>query len=155
MNRLVQCIAAIALLVATSATRAETHRVDDSRSQVLGTSLRLKPIGPLAHGNRMNIVTGTIDVIVRLDVSRWKARKGRIYMTLPDQSAGSVTATWTTRGQLLPGAVRNGGRTLVYAGLVGSDMLEDTLRLTLQGDERHMPFDKQLAFGFEIDLDSP
>jgi hypothetical protein len=66
-----------------------------------------------------------------------------------------VTATWTTRGQLMSGVVRTGGRTLVYSGLVRNGLLEDTLRLNLQGDERRLPRDAQLAFAFEIDLDSP
>jgi len=145
----------LALLCATTASLAESHRVDDSRSQVLGTTLKLRPVAHLAHGNRMNVVSGNVNVAVRLDVSPWKGRQGRIYMTLPEQSDGSVAATWTTRGQLLPGSVRTGGRSLVYAGLIREGLLEDTLQLNVQGDERRLPRDAQLAFAFEIDLGTP
>ena len=146
---------ALALWWVALSAQAETHRVDDSRSQVLGTTLKLRPVSHLAHGSRMNLVSGEINVIVRLDLSPWSGRQGRIYMTLPEQSDGPVTATWTTRGQLMPGVVRTGGRTLVYAGLVRNGLLEDTLRLNLQADERRLPRNAQLTFAFEIDLDSP
>ena len=132
---------------------AETHRVDDRQSQVLGRALRLKPIAPYARGMQANVVAGDVTVLVRLDVAAWKGRRGRIYMTLPEQSGGTVTATWTTRGHLMPGVVRTGGRTLVYSGLLRNGLLEDTLRLNLQADERRLPRDAQLAFAFEIDLD--
>lgn len=121
----------------------------------MGTTLKLRPVGHLAHGNRMSVVAGDISVVARLDLSPWKGRQGRIYMTLPEQSDGPVTVTWTTRGQLMPGVVRTGGRTLVYSGLLRGGLLEDTLRLNVQGDERRLPQDAQLAFAFEIDLDSP
>ena len=149
------CFAGLALLSAAATTWAESHRVDDSRSQVLGTTLKLRPVAHLAHGNRLNRVSGDINVAVRLDVSPWKGRQGRIYLTVPEQAGGTFTATWTTRGQMMPGIVRTGGRTLVYAGLIRNDLLEDTLRLNVQGDERRLPRDTQLAFAFEIDLDSP
>ena len=154
MKALRLLLAGLALISAATAS-AETHRVDDSRSQVLGTTLKLRPVAHLAHDSRMNVVSGDIDVAVRLDVSPWKGRQGRIYMMLPKQSDGSLAATWTSRGQLMPGVVRTGGRTLVYAGLIREGMLEDTLRLNVRGDERRLPRDAQLAFAFEIDLDTP
>jgi hypothetical protein len=135
--------------------RAETRHVDDSQSQVLGPTLRLKPLAPYSAGAQANVVTGNVTVAVRLDVAAWKGRKGRIYMTLPEQSAGAVTASWATRGRLMPGVVSNGGRTPVYAGLIQGDTIEDTLRLTIQADDRKLPRSSQLAFAFEIDLGTP
>jgi len=155
MKSLRLLLAGVALFCAATGSWAESHRVDDSSSQVLGTTLKLRPVAHLAHDNRMNVVSGDINVAVRLDVSPWKGRQGRIYMTLPKQSDGTLAATWTTRGQLLPGVVRTGGRTLVYAGLIREGLLEDTLQLNVQGDERRLPRDAQLAFAFEIDLGTP
>jgi len=60
-----------------------------------------------------------------------------------------------TQGRLLPGAVRSGERTLVHAGLIDADTLEDTLRLSIQADGRDLARGEQLAFSFEIDLDAP
>jgi len=133
----------------------ETRHVDDSQSQVLGQTLRLKPIAPYSRGAQANVVAGNVTVVVRLDVAAWKGRQGRIYMTLPEQSGEAITATWTTRGRLMPGALRSGERTPVYAGLIQADALEDTLRLTIQADERRLPQNAQLAFAFEIDLGTP
>src|SRR3546814_15322827 len=76
-------------------------------------------------------------------------------MLLPEQPAGAITATWTTRGRLLPGVLRAGERALVYAGpIAGGGLLEDTLRLRIDADGRRLPRSQQLAFSFEIDLDS-
>jgi hypothetical protein len=76
-------------------------------------------------------------------------------MTLPQQATGQVVATWTTQGRLLPGTLRSGERTLVYAGPIDADTLEDTLGLSIQADGSDLSHGRQLAFSFEIDLDAP
>lgn len=154
MKRSLSSFLALLLAVVMPAT-AQTFRVDDSASQVLGGSLRLKPDAMPARGAPMYMVSGEIAVLVRLDVSPWQGRQGRIYMRMPEQRGGVVTATWSTRGRLLPGNLRAGERTVVYAGLIGNAMLEDTLRLRIDADGRTFPSSEQLAFSFEIDLDSP
>lgn len=151
-HRLLAAMLAVAI---AGPAMAETLRVDDSASQVLGGTLRLKPDAPFARGSQANLVSGEIPVLVRLDVSAWKGRQGRIYMLLPQRAGGMIGATWSTRGRLLPGTVRSGERTLVYAGLIQGDLLEDTLRLRIQADERTLARDERLAFAFEIDLGTP
>ena len=154
MRRSLAIILVLLLATATPAI-AQTYPVDDSASQVLGSALRLKPDAMPARGAPMYMVSGEIAVRVRLDVSPWQGRQGRIYMRLPEQSGGAINATWSTRGRLLPGTLRVGERTLVYAGLIGNAMLEDTLRLRIDADGRTLPPSEQHAFSFEIDLDSP
>ena len=144
---------ACTLLAAT--VSAQTYRVDDSASQVLGGPLRLKPITPMPRGELATAAFGQTSVLVRLDVAPWKGRRGRIYMSLPQQADGQVVATWGTQGRLLPGSLRSGERTLVYAGPIDAGMLEDTLRLRIQADSRGLARNGQLAFSFEIDLDAP
>ena len=144
---------ACALLAAT--VSAQTYRVDDSASQVLGGPLRLKPITPMPHGELATAVFGETRVLVRLDTAPWKGRRGRIYMTLPQDAHSQVVATWNTQGRLLPGTLRSGERTLVYAGPIDADTLEDTLRLSIQADGRELARGERLAFSFEIDLDTP
>jgi len=151
-------LAAACLAPVLPAVALQTFPVDDSASQVLGSTLRLKPATMPPRGTPgtpMYMVSGEIAVQVRLDVSPWQGRSGRIYMLLPEQPAGAVTATWTTRGRLLPGVLRAGERTLVYAGPLPARLLEDTLRLRIDADGRGLPPSEQLAFSFEIDLDSP
>lgn len=144
---------ACTLLAATAS--AQTYRIDDSASQVLGGPLRLKSITPMPRGELATALFGETSVLVRLDVAAWKGRRGRIYMSLPQQADGRVVATWRTQGRLLPGALRSGERTLVYAGPIDADMLEDTLRLRIQADGNGLARGQQLAFSFEIDLDAP
>src|SRR3546814_19056477 len=115
-----------------------------------------EPGGVPAGGAGVNMVSGEIAVRVRLDVSPWRGGSGRSDMLLPEQPAGAITATWTTRGRLLPGVLRAGERALVYAGpIAGGGLLEDTLRLRIDADGRQLPRSPPLAFSFEIDLDSP
>ena len=129
-----------------------THRVDDSASQVLGSTLRLKPDVLPSRDSPMYMVSATIAVLARLDVSPWQGRQGRIYMVLPEQPSGALTASWSTRGRLLPGVpARAANARLVYAGPIGNGMLEDTLRLRIEADGRRLPPSEQLDFSFEID----
>ena len=148
-------LAGLLALAPLAMAGAQTHRVDDSASQVLGGTLRLKPVALFAHDGRANQLAGVTGVLVRLDVSPWKGRQARIFMTLPQQPETAITASWTTRGRLMPGVLHSGERALVYAGPIMDDTLEDTLRLEIQADGRQLGRDPQVAFAFEIDLDMP
>lgn len=146
---------AIAIAACAASAIAQTYRVDDSASQVLGGTLRLKPQPPAGRGQLDSNVAGEIAVAVRLDVSPWKGRQGRIYLTVPTRPGAAITTRWTTQGRLLPGVLRSGERALVYAGPIQTDTIEDTLRLEIQADGRKLRRDEQLAFAFEIDLGTP
>lgn len=153
MKAWISALAALLALTAAIPAPAQTYRVDDSASQVLGSTLRLKPAALPSRGAPMYMVAGEIEVLVRLDVSPWQGRRGRIYMLLPQQPGRPVTATWTTRGRLLPGALRSGERALVYNGLIPAGRMEDTQRLRIEADGRQLRPSEQLEFTFEIDLD--
>ena len=142
-------------LTSLSVSAQASYRIDDSGSQVLGGPLRLKPITPMPRGELATAVFGQTRVLVRLDTAPWKGRRGRIYMTLPQNADSQVVATWGTQGRLLPGTLRSGERTLVYAGPIDAGTLEDTLRLSIQADGRELARGERLAFSFEIDLDAP
>lgn len=149
-------VALLLALFAFPAVAVETYKVDDSGSQVQGSSnLRMKWDDSVPRAGARSTVSGETTVLVRLNLSQWRGRQGRIYMALPALSSGPVTATWTTRGTLLPGALRAGERALVYAGPVQAVMLEDTLRLLIQTDGQRLARTEQLDFSFEIDVESP
>ncbi len=153
MRKSLASVLAALLWLATSTAFAQSYRVDDSASQVLGSTLRLKPATAPARGAPVYQVSGEIEVLVRLDVTPWLGRRGRIYMRLPERSGRSVTASWTTRGRLLPGTVRSGERALVYNGPINVRTIEDTQRLRIEADGRYLRPSEQLEFTFEIDLD--
>lgn len=134
---------------------AQAERVDDSGSQVLGSTLKLRWDEVAPRPGASATLSGTITVYVRLDVSPWRGRKARIYHVLPSQAGTSVTAAWTTRGVLLPGKMRDGERVLVYAGPIDADRIEDTFRLVIQADGNRLSRQEQLDFSFEIELDTP
>ncbi len=135
---------------------AETWKVDDSGSQVQGSNtVRMQWDDRVPRAGAPSTVSGQAIVLVRLNLSPWRGRQARIYMALPTPPSGPLTATWTTRGILLPGTLRSGERTLVHAGPIQAEVLEDTMRLLIQTDGQRLAHTGQLDFSFEIDVESP
>jgi hypothetical protein len=93
---------------------------------------------------------GKVTVLVRLDTAPLRGRRGRLFHVLSKQPS-PVQAEWTTRGVLLPGSVADGERTLVYAGLIDQDLIEDTLQLTIIADGKLLSRPEQLEFSFEFE----
>ncbi|PRH83703.1 hypothetical protein C6N40_00735 [Arenimonas caeni] len=141
----------VALLTAAKGAGAQAIRVDDSQSQVLGSTLRLKWDQAAPRDGRAGTLSGSITVLVRLDVRAWRGRNARIYQTLPAQAGADVLAHWTSQGVLLPGQMRSGERALVYAGPITSDFLQDTFRLTIRANGDTLERAERLDFGFEIE----
>lgn len=141
------------LVFLPSPAKAQALPVDDSASQVLGSTLRLRWDEPMPIAGRAPTLSGTVTVLVRLDVRPWRGRIARIYQVLPKQPANDVLATWTTQGPMLPGTLRDGERTLVYTGPIEMDELQDTFRLTIQANGDRMERTEQLKFSFEIELE--
>ena len=96
---------------------------------------------------------GTLQLRVRLNVTPWLRRIGRIYLVLPAQQPGAMTAAWTTQGRLLPGQLAAGYRTLVYAGPITTPFIEDVVQLTITVDGRRMLQTYPVNFRFEMDED--
>ena len=134
---------------------AETRRVVDSASQVLASNIRMKWDSIAPQRGAPPTVSGDVGVLVRLATAPWAGRQGRIYLALPAQAGGDITATWTTQGRLMPGMLRSGERTLVFVGLLPGGLLEDTLRLTVRADGGQLTRAEQLNFSFEVDVESP
>ena len=143
----------IAILGIAFAAEATTFAVDDSTSYVhdANTAMKWKSVAPSRRAG--NQVEGSTRVTVRLNLSPWLNKTGRIYMALPEQAIGTVKATWTTQGRLQPGQVLSGSRTLVYAGAMKSPLIEDTIALTLEADGQRLLSAQSLKFYFEIDVD--
>jgi hypothetical protein len=132
---------------------AKTTAVDDSGTLPYNAALamRWQQLDPRGHLN--NQMIGTLALRVRLNVSPWLRHTGRIYLVLPAQQPGAMTAAWTTQGRLLPGQVTSGSRTLVYAGPITGPFLEDLVQLTVTVDGRRMLQSYQVNFRFEMDED--
>lgn len=148
---MIRSILLLALLVLAPTCFAGTYPVDDSASTVLSPSINMKWDDGTPMAGQRATVSGQLGVIVRLNVSQWVGQSGRIYMKLPPQAIGAVHTTWTTRGRLLPGVLRDGERTLVYAGAITDTLIEDTILLTIQADGDRLFKTEQLHFSFEID----
>ena len=146
-------IAALALAAhaAAFAAGAATMPIDDTGTVTVQPTMNLHWQDLSPRQRRGDLMEGTIQLRVRLNVKPWLGRSGRIYMVLPAQLPSDITATWTTTGRLLPGRVQSGSRTLVYSGAIRTPVLEDTLMLSLAVDGKQMRQTYNLLFRFEID----
>jgi hypothetical protein len=143
----------LAFSLAATLACAATFRVDDSLTlpNETSTPMKWRSLAP----NRVvgHAIEGSSVLTIRLNVAPWLNRNGKIYMGLPEQPIGQVNAEWTTQGKLLPGELVSGNRTLVYAGPIRANMIEDTIVLRLQADGRRLAAPQRLQFFFEIDVD--
>jgi len=112
--------------------------------------MRWKSAAPSRSGAD-NLMIGTTTIRVRINVTPWLRRSGRIYLDLPAQPPGPITASWITQGRFLPGQVRSGNRTLVYAGPIATPFMEDVLKFqfSVDGTLIRRPF--PVTFHFEMD----
>ncbi|MGH8209718.1 MAG: hypothetical protein ACREU6_08990 [Steroidobacteraceae bacterium] len=113
-------------------------------------SMRWEAAVPRRSGDN-NMLVGTTRVRVRLNVMPWLRHAGRIYLVLPAQPPGPITARWDSQGRLLPGQLHSGSRTLVYAGPITTAFIEDVLSLqfSIDGTLVRRPF--PVSFRFEMD----
>lgn len=140
-------------LVVAIPADAKTTVIDDSGTLPYDAPLllhwqQLSPRRPV--NNRM---TGTLTLRVKLNVTPWLRRPGRIYLVLPAQQPGAMSASWSTQGRLLAGRVSSGTRSLVYSGLLTTPFIEDVLQLTLEVDGTQMRQLYRVNFRFEMDED--
>lgn len=141
-------------LAGLPAAEAATYVVDDSSTLPFETQIPGRWRNTLGPNRQMsNEIEGSATVNVRLDLAPWQSRNGRIYLALPQQPIGVVDVEWATQGRLLPGQLRSGERTLVYAGPIRTSYLEDTLVVRVVADGRRVVSTQRLQFHFEIDVD--
>ena len=148
--RAVLCLSGLILLASLPAA-AKTTVIDDSGTLPYAPTLALhwQQLSPRPPLN--NLLTGTLSIRVKLNVAAWLRHSGRIYLRLPAQQPGAMTASWTTQGRLLPGEITTGGRMLVYAGPITTPFIEDVLQLTVNVDAARMQQLYRVNFIFEMD----
>jgi hypothetical protein len=131
---------------------ASTFRVDDSGTVLSPPAppMRWRQLVPGRAGD--HTIEGQLSVMLRLNLSPWLHRPARLYLLLAPTESAHLVATWRTQGRLLPGAVRGGGRTLVFDGLVREALLQETLLLSLSADGRAIDRALSLQFSVEIEV---
>jgi hypothetical protein len=150
--RALLCLSGLILLASLPA-EAKTTVINDSGTLPYAPTLALhwQQLSPRPPLN--NLLTGTLTLRVKLNVAAWLRRSGRIYLRLPAQQPGAMTASWTTQGRLLPGEITTGNRMLVYAGQITTPFIEDVLQLTLNVDAARIQQFYRVNFIFEMDED--
>ncbi len=134
--------------------RAKTTAIDDSGTQALepSVSMRWKSASPTRTGSNTMMV-GITTIRVRINVLPWLHRSGRIYLSLPAQQPGPITAFWTAQGRFASGQVHSGNRMLVYSGPITTPFMEDVLRFQFDVDGTLIRQAIPVSFHFEMDED--
>lgn len=144
---------ALLALLGAAPCPAATFVVDDSSSIPFETQVNTR-WREGAGGRQMgNDIEGAATITIRLNLAPWLNRNGRIYLALPQQPIGVVSVEWATQGRMLPGTLQSGQRTLVYAGPIRTNILEDNFTVRVVADGRRVLASQRLQFHFEIDVD--
>ena len=130
---------------------AATTRVDDTGTVVTQSVVPMRWRQLVPGRGADNSVEASVRVALRLNLSRWLNQPVRLYMALAPAAGEPIFVTWRTQGRLLPGAVRSGGRTLIFDGVASTASLEETIELTLRTDGRALVSSQALQFYFEVD----
>ena len=140
--------ALLALFVAGSSAAA-TFVVDDSSTIPFETQVVTRWRDSATGGRQMsNDIEGGAIVTIRLNLQPWLNRNGRIYLALPQQPIGVVNVEWATQGRMLPGKLQSGERTLVYAGPIRTNVLEDNFTVRVVADGRRVAAAQRLQIPF-------
>jgi hypothetical protein len=139
-------------IIWASTAPAKTTTIDDSGTQALepAVSMRWKTAAPSRSGAD-NLMVGTTTIRVRINVTPWLHHSGRIYLNLPAQQPGPITASWITQGRLSSGQVHSGNRALIYAGPIATPFIEDVLKFQFGVDGTLMRRSFPVTFHFEMD----
>jgi hypothetical protein len=141
-------------IIWASAAQGKTTTIDDSGTQALesSVSMRWKSAAP-SRRSPDNTMVGTTTIRVRINVTPWLRRSGKIYLNLPAQQPGPITASWVTQGRFMPGQLHSGNRVLVYAGPITSPFMEDVLKFQFSVDGTLIRRATPVTFRFEMDED--
>ena len=147
-------LACVLSIIWASAAQAKTTTIDDSGTQALepSVSMRWQTPTPSRKGGG-NLMVGTTTLRVRLNVTPWLRRTGRIYLDLPAQQPGPITISWVTQGRFMPGQVHSGNRVLMYAGPISAPFMEDVLKFQFSVDGALIRRAVPVTFRFEMDED--
>ena len=145
-----QWVCAVGFLYA-SISHADSIRLDDAGSYAVQPNVRMQWQSAIASTGSSAATAAQVRVQIRIDTRAYAGQQGRVYMVLPLDAGPPLRAQWQTEGRLLPGSVVSGGRTLVYAGLLPSNALEDQLTVRLSSDVSWLSNSRRLNFHFELD----
>jgi hypothetical protein len=145
-------LALVLSIIWAPAARAKTTTIDDSGTQSLEptVSMRWRTATPSRSGGA-NLLIGTTTIRLRLDVLPWLKHTGRIYLSLPAQQPGLISASWVAQERFQSGQIQSGNRVLIYAGPITTPFMEDVLKMqfTMDGALMRHPF--PVTFHFEMD----
>src|SRR4029077_4551159 len=85
--------------LASAPAYARTTVIDDSGTLPYNAAVAMRWQQAQPRGPAGSQMIGTLQLRVRLNVTPWLRRTGRIYLVLPAQQPGAMTAAWTTQGR--------------------------------------------------------
>jgi hypothetical protein len=150
-RRMAWVIMALLGLAIAGHAQGATFHVDDTGTVVSQTVVPMRWKQPVPGRGADHSVEATVRVALRLNVSTWVNRPVRLYMALAPATGEPIYVSWRSQGNLLPGAIRSGGRGLIYSGVFSATALEEAIELSIKTDGRALVAAQGLQFSFEID----
>lgn len=147
----IRTLCLLILLMAAPVGLARVYPLDDSQTQVLGSSVPMQWQHFFPKRGQPDYLVGQIQVRLHLNVARWQGQQAKIYQLLPNYSSGPFYVEWRGQGRVMDGAMHDGERVLVYQGLIQQPSLEDTLLLQITADGGRLSRNQPLQFKFEIE----
>jgi hypothetical protein len=147
-------LACLLSIIWAPAALAKTTIIDDSGTQSLepSVSMHWRAATP-SRSAPDTMMVGTTTIRVRINVLPWLHRSGRIYLSLPAQQPGPITASWVTQGRFSSGQLHSGNRVLVYSGPISTPFMEDVLKFQFNVDGTLIRRAVPVSFHFEMDED--
>lgn len=159
MNRRLMGVRALGVLLVLAAggtatvAGAATYRIDDSGTLPRESNAVLDWREPVPTRGGSDALQGSANLALRLNLSPWLDRVGRMYLVLPEQASPVTRLQWRTQGRLLPGVALPGQRVLIYQGLIDTPWLEERIDLLIEASGSRISGMQALNFHFEIDVD--
>lgn len=152
-RRVLGVLLALAAGGTATVASAATYRIDDSGTLPRESNAVLEWREPVPSRSGSDALQGSASLALRLNVSPWVDRVGRMYLVLPEQASPVTRLQWRTQGRLLPGEALPGQRILVYQGPIDTPWLEERLDLLIEASGSRISGMQALNFHFEIDVD--
>ncbi|MEP6824553.1 MAG: hypothetical protein ABI919_07025 [Ramlibacter sp.] len=138
--------------VASVPADAATFRVDEAGTVVSQPVVNMRWRHLVPGRGADNTVEASVRVDVRLNLAPWVNKPARLYMALSPVNSGRVLVRWSTQGRLLPGSLHSGERALVFEGMAGPAIFNESLLLTMETDGERLTQLQNLNFHFEIEV---
>lgn len=143
------CLAlALSVLPATQAC-GQTQRLDDTGTYAVPPVPNMQWAPQRPH--KSPTMVGEFQFHIRLNLSKWKDQRVRIFLVLSRDQESIIDMTWSPGSFFRAGKARSGQRVQIFAGVVPSAVVEDDIHVWLQSEPDWTGQTRQINVVFELE----